>query len=110
MPKMNDWKPETKSLLEILQKHGLTIAHLNNGCDEDIDFDSVSLEEFIDECYACEESRLYVTNNEGKLLGLYLVYGNDPGELVADYHVDPRIDSAVDEHFNLWMDKPQPMK
>lgn len=105
---INDWKPETKSLIRTLQKHGLTISSVDNG-ESVTNFADVSLSQFVEETMACDEARLYVITPEGKRKWLYLVYGNSPGELVCDYTISPEIEAAADEHYNLWESKKQPV-
>ena len=104
---INDWKPETKSLIKTLLKHNLTIVSVDNGEDE-TNFADVSLSDFIEQTMACDEANLYVKASDGKIKRLYLVYGNSPGELVCDYSVCPEIDAATNEHFNNWDGKDQP--
>ena len=104
---INDWKPETKSLIETLQKHGLTIVSVDNG-ESKTNFADTTLDNFIEETMACDEANLYVKTPEGKVKTLYLVYGNNPGELVCDYTIAPEIDAATDEHYNAWDGRKQP--
>jgi hypothetical protein len=104
---INDWKPETQSLLQTLLNHGLTIESVDNG-EQETNFDEVSLDTFIEETMACDEAHLYVRTPDGKSKVLYLVYGNNLGELVADYSVCAEIDAATDEHYKNWEGKKQP--
>ena len=106
---INDWKPETQGLIQTLFKHGLTIESVDNG-EEETNFNEVSLDTFIEETMACDEAHLYVRTPDDKSKVLYLVYGNNPGELVADYSVCPEIDAATDEHYKNWEGKKQPTK
>ena len=106
---INDWKPETQGLIQTLFKHNLTIDSVDNG-EEETNFNEVSLDTFIEETMACDEAHLYVRTPENKSKVLYLGYGNNPGELVADYSVCPEIDAATDEHYENWEGKKQPTK
>jgi len=106
---INDWKPETQSLLQTLLNHGLTIESVDNG-EEETNFNEVSLDTFIEETMACDEAHLYVRTPDDKSKVLYLVYGNNPGELVADYSMCSEIDAATDEHYKNWEGKKQPTK
>jgi hypothetical protein len=78
MKLINDWTPETRSLLKTLQAHGLTIVKVDNGEDETT-FAGASLADFIAEATACDEARLYVKTPSGETRSLYLVFGNSPG-------------------------------
>jgi hypothetical protein len=104
---INDWKPETKSLIETLQNHGLTIVSVDNGENETV-FSEVTLDTFVEDTMACDEANLYVLAPDGKRKRLYLVYGNSPGELVCDYTVCNEIDAATNEHFKKWNGVTQP--
>lgn len=106
---INDWKPETLSLIQTLVKHGLSIDSVDNG-EEETNFNEVSLDTFVEETMACDEAHLYVRTPENKSKVLYLVYGNNTGELVADYSVCPEIDAATDEHYENWEGRKQPTK
>jgi hypothetical protein len=104
---INDWKPETHGLIQTLLKHGLTVVSVDNG-ENETNFNEVSLDTFVEETMACDEAHLYVRTPENKSKTLFLVYGNEPGELVADYSVCPEIDAATDEHYKHWEGKKQP--
>lgn len=105
---INDWVPETKSLLEALIAAGFVILHGDNGEDE---FQlSGNLEHFIDNLTACDEARLFVKRPGAKTKWLYLVFGNNPGELVSDYLVDDVLDKVCEDHYAKWELRGQPMK
>ena len=110
---INDWKPETLSLIQTLIKHGYSIESVDNG-EEETDFNEVSLDTFVEQMMACDEAHLHIRTPEDRSGILYLVYGNSPGELVADYHVmdylgRDKLDAATDEHSKNWEGKPQPV-
>lgn len=102
--KYNDYKPETKSLLNALTKAGFTLLEGNNG-DENF---PATKPDFLEELTAADEARLWVKTPEGKRKGLYLVFGNSPGELVCDYHVDPALEAVIDAESAKWDGKPIP--
>lgn len=101
----NDWRPETKSLIHTLRKHGLEIIRGSNGEES---FAYARGVEFIDNLTACDEACLTVKTPGGRRISLYLVLGNSPGELVCDYTVHPLLDSATKEHYNRWEGRAQP--
>jgi len=114
MAKLNDWNPETRSLLHSLTTAGFRLVCVDNG-EEKIKapakHSGPEWDNFVAECSACEESRLWVAHpTKGKTLGLFLVYGNDPGELVADYHCDTELDAVIEGHAAIWEGRPQPMR
>lgn len=111
MTTYRDYKPETQSLLDDLKAAGFTIRHGSNGGDEDEDFKGdIPAADFLDLLTACDDARLYVTAPDGKKLALYLVFGNEPGELVNDYHYHPALDAVVSANADKWEGKPQPME
>lgn len=101
----NDWRPEVRTVLHQLELVGLHLVEIDNGADDDgiveIKSGDKVTPEHIEEICACDECRIRVSDGK-KRLGLYLVFGNSPGELVADYHVDPRIDQATDAASRIW--------
>lgn len=108
--KINDWYPETKSLLDRLTAAGVTLVGGDNG-EERFKFDG-DLDKFIGNLTACDESRLFVRVGSRKRW-LFLVYGNCPGELVNDYLIDESdntLDKVTDAHYEEWSGKPQPTK
>jgi len=108
MKLINDWTPETRSLLKTLQSHGLTIVKVDNG-EAETAFAGASLADFINEATACDEARLYVKTPTGETRSLYLVFGNEPGELVCDFSIDALVEAAVDEHYEKWEGRKQPL-
>lgn len=106
---INDWKPETRSLIASLKKHGCEIVEASNGEDRFLRSKFKTEAEFLEELLACDEGALYVrTPNSSKLRWVYLVLGNSPGELVCDYTVDPAVEAASKEHYEKWETKGQP--
>lgn len=119
MRMLNNFKPETRSLINRLTKAGFTIVSGNNG-EESFKFTG-DVDAFLSELLACDEATLRViapgtpfkTNPEtGKSfqpkLTLFLVLGNSPGELVCDYTVHPLLDEVTEAHASEWDGKPQP--
>lgn len=109
---INDWEPETRSLLESLVNAGFTLSHGDNGEDR-FKFDG-DMPRFIENLTACDESHLYIKTPLGKELWLYLVYGNEPGVLVSDYSVcgaaSDVLDVVTEQHYEKWCGRKQPTK
>ena len=108
MPTINDWNIETRSLLQRLHNAGIAILSVSH--EDRVPFDANKLDQFIEECSACDESYLSVRLPDDKKATLMLVYGNSPGELVADYTSHPLLDVVTQEHYAEWDGKPQPVK
>jgi hypothetical protein len=105
--KRNDWKPETRSLLQSLIQAGFTLASTDNGENRER---FTTIEKAIEELTATDESKLYVfpPGEPNRELGLFLVYGNSPGELVCDYHEHSLLDAVVSKHSAAWENRKQP--
>lgn len=117
---INDWRPETRALLNRLTAAGCVLIGCNNG--EDVCYASEEVAnpakpkvkrckdeaDFVEELTATDEARLTVKTPDGRALQLFLVYGNDPGELVSDYHCHPVLDAVTEAHYDEWSAKPQP--
>lgn len=101
-----DYKPETQSLLDDLKAAGFTIR----GCDNGETRAKYENPDFMAELLATDEVRLYVTAPDGAKLILFLVFGNEPGELVCDYETHPALDAVVSANADKWEGRPQPME
>lgn len=99
-----NWTIPVRSLLCTLQKHGAHIAAVDNG---DGWVPCETLDEAVEEVNATDESRVWLTFG-GHHKYAYLVLGNEPAELLADYTIHPAIDAAAEEHYNNWEGKPCP--
>lgn len=101
-----NWKTPVRSLLQTLQKHGLTPVAVDNG-DGWVETDTTA--QAVAEIVATDESRLAVFTPCGRRATLLLVLGNEPCEIVADYTDLYLIDFAVDEHYNRWEGRACPL-
>jgi len=104
---INNWRPEVGSLLKRLIAAGCTILRGDNG-EETFKFKNE--EQFITELTACDEASFYVRTPTSPASGrwVYLVLGNDPGELVCDYTVDEDLEKVCQAHNEEWEGKSQP--
>lgn len=111
---INDWEPETRSLLESLVSAGFRLDHGDNG-EYEFQFTG-DLAKFIEHLTACDESHLYIKTPLGRVLWMYLVYGNEPGVLVSDYSVwaegaaSDVLDAVTEQHYEKWSGRKQPKK
>lgn len=110
--KLNDWTPETRSLLKSLTKAGFKLSDGNNG--EEVFSFANDLPKFIENLTACDETHLFVIDPDGNRRWLYLVLGNGPGELVCDYSCPKEgmgtdyLDAVTTAHYDKWENKSQP--
>jgi len=111
MPRtLNNWEPETHALLDALVAAGFTLSNGYNG--EDVfNFDG-DMPKFIGNLIACDEAHLFVVDPAGKRRWIYLVLGNNPGEIVSDYSCPVKgidyLDAVTTAHYDRWIKIPQP--
>jgi len=110
-----NWKPVVGSFLTKLIKAKFVLVAVDDGGSR-IPVDKKS--EAVDAVDSVDDSHLYVTDPNGFDRWIYIVLGNDPEELVADYScrreyddsedkVDP-LDAVLDEFTDLWAGKKCP--
>lgn len=104
---INNWEPEVRSLIYTLIRNGFTPVSVDNG-ETETRYTEDAVNEFISEAIACDEATLICLSPERKRVGLYLVLGNAPGELVCDYTCHPGLDKVSEEHGKMWFGRPQP--
>lgn len=76
-------KAGIRQTVRALRAAGYTLDSVEH--EEDV---TVSNEkEAVHEATSCDEAWLWVKDPEGKLHGVYFVLGNDPDEVICDYHV-----------------------
>jgi hypothetical protein len=113
-----DWTVPVLTLIHQLQNHDFDILSVNDG-DEDIPIISNSGSpqervEATEAITAVDEAWLRI-GREGKQRGtIYIVLGNEPDELVADYGANteemmPFIEEAVEAHRKQWEGKKCPL-
>jgi hypothetical protein len=102
---MNDYRPEIRSLLNTLKKHGFTPHILNDG-EELIRGSAITAEEI----EATDCSHLYVKDANNKKFCIFIVLGNEPGEIAADYSDHDPLEEVISEHYDRWENKKQPKK
>jgi hypothetical protein len=105
--RINDWKPEVRSLIKTLRKHGFTIESVDNG-ETRVNLATVGEAEFLSEAVACDEATLFCVAPDGRRVALWLVFGNAPGELICDYSFVPGLGKVAEEHGEKWFGRPQP--
>lgn len=102
------YQKEVEGLFKTLAKHKIIVGYCNNGEAEDSDV-YVTDPDFINEVMACDLTYLYAFSKHGAQTCLMLIYGNEPGVIVADYH-DPTdhpgfaasLEAAMKEHYEEW--------
>jgi hypothetical protein len=111
-----DWTKPVASLLHTLQTSGFTIQAVNDG-QEICKFDHLNSvkarKEAVDAVTSVDESyvRIHDANQYGATL--FIVLGNEPDELVADWSHQPkfeqvRLENAIDAYINRWQGKKCP--
>jgi hypothetical protein len=107
---VNDFRPEVRSLLKELKLSGFKTVSANNGGgdDETIKADDVTTNEFIQQIVATDSASLTV-EYEQKFYTIFIVLGNEPGEIVCDHTEFPLLSEVVDRHYDKWESKKQPV-
>lgn len=104
------WKPVALHLCLLLQQQGFTLDSADNG-EEEIKTDNI--DELVENLTACDEARLYVSRpfefGGTRKLALYLVFGNEPHETVADYTVDEKLEAALEIFEEFWSRRRTPL-
>lgn len=106
---INDYRPEVRSLIMRLHLAGFTIIKGNNGEDA-FPYVADHPARFVEELIACDEGWLSVRLPGARTgsLCLYLVYGNEPGVIVADNTCNDELDEVLSEHYKAWENREQP--
>jgi hypothetical protein len=101
---LNDWRPETRSLLRALVKAGFTIDAVSDGEEWTQGTPAVAIPAAVKILTSVDESQLTVWCPDSTALKqLWLVFGNSPGELVSDYTTgSPLLDATLAEHSDKW--------
>lgn len=108
MTTYNDYYPETLSLLTDIVAAGGTITHVDDGGDENIAV--TTIEQAAEAVVAVEEASVHGTIS-GRHFWVYLVLGNEPGVIAADYTANiPELEAAISANADKWEGKPQPTK
>lgn len=101
-----NWKPVIKSALKHLTDTGMRLDSVDNGDGREKATDTKTAVDLIE---ATDESHVYLRHPENQQLYLvYLVLGNDPEELFADWAEDGRIDKAQEAFEKQWAGKSCP--
>lgn len=88
---------EVDRLLAKLEKHGFTPADVD---DTEELVKTPTWEAVKEAILAVDECRVWVKTMEGKEVCLFIVLGNSPGELVADYTVNTVLDKVLRELYD----------
>ena len=107
-----DWSKPVSSLLYKLQKAGYTLVYVHDG-EERVKMDHkksnlINRKKATEVITSVDDSQLIVKKGDIKA-SLYIVLGNDPEELVADYTDWDDLEMAITEHSIQWEGKKCPM-
>lgn len=112
-----DWSAPVKSLLARFQvAEGFNITAVHDG-EEMIQIDqklskSAIRQTAADIIVSVDESFVYI-NKDGMRARLFIVLGNEPEEIVADYNYIPQLeevlDETIDKYVTQWAGKKCPM-
>jgi hypothetical protein len=95
-------KAEVKSLLKSVENAGFTIIGANDG-EGEINRADFTKNQFVEEIMATDECTIRLQLQQGgPIQTLYLVYGNEPGELVCDHTDTPELAAITDAHYDKY--------
>lgn len=109
MARLN-WAIPVRSLLNTLQEAGFTLIAVNDG-EERITLDerSVTARRMAAEAICSVDDSVLEINGWGRQGKVWIVLGNEPEELAADYSGDfPELEEAIDDHARAWEDRACP--
>ena len=98
--------PEVRSLIKTLKDNNFQIISGSDGV-EMFKFDKMGRTDFLESITGADEGFMWVRYKEATY-NLYLVYGNEPGEVVCDYSSTPELDQVMDTHYEKWQNRKQP--
>jgi alpha-glucosidase (family GH31 glycosyl hydrolase) len=111
MARLN-WTVPVSSLLSRLQDNGYKIFSVNDGAEMQIIDQNLSnrtsRKEATDHICSVDESAVALCK-DGKTFAVYIVLGNDPDEIVADYTDNEDLERVIDEFSDNWCDKKCPV-
>lgn len=106
---IRDYLPETRDLLQSLHQAGFKLIAFDNGGGE---WESItSMEQAETEILGVDECTVLVTHPiTTKRRVIFLVYGNSPGELAADWTDCPEMGAIITAHSDRWEGTEQRMQ
>lgn len=111
-----DWSVPVRSLLHKFQMAGFNISNVHDG-EEMIQIDQSLSQTKIkhaatDVVVSVDDSFVYI-NKDGLCARLWIVLGNEPEEIVADYNYNPQLEElleeTIDKYTLQWEGKKCPM-
>jgi hypothetical protein len=111
MARLN-WSVPVSSLLSRLQDNGYKIFSVNDGVvmeriDQNLS-NRTARKKATDIIDSVDESAIALCK-DGKTFGVYIVLGNNPDEIVADYTDNEDLERVIDEFSDNWCDKKCPV-
>lgn len=109
---VNDWEPVIRDLLKTVTDAGFVLKYVDNGDGKEIAEDIDTATKLIN---ATDESHVFIQWPDGKVRYLWVVLGNEPYEMVADYSMPnwpatDLMDPVLDVFSKKWEDRSVPSK
>lgn len=105
---IKDYAPETRDVLNALVAAGYVLVSVDNGggsAEKVADLDAA-----MEAISGVDDAHLFVRCPDGKVRWIYFVFGNAPGELVADHVADDALAAVLDAVADAWEGRDQPME
>jgi hypothetical protein len=99
-----DWSAPVASLLNKLQMNGYKIFSVDNVIiDQNLSVNTAR-KKAVKEIVSVDDSAVALIKDK-KTFAVYIVLGNEPNEIVADYTDDEDLERVIDEYIDQWEDK-----
>ena len=101
-----DWSVPVKSLLAKFQEAGFNVSAVHDGQDMlqiDQNLSKTKIRHSAaDIVVSVDESFVYI-NKDGMRARLFIVLGNEPEEIVADYNYNPKLEELLEETIDKYV-------
>lgn len=102
-----DWSAPVASLLYKLQMNGYKIFSVNDVIIDQNLSDNTARKKAVKEIVSVDDSAVALIKDK-KTFAVYIVLGNEPNEIAADYTDDEDLERVIDEYIDQWEDKKCP--
>lgn len=102
-----DWSAPVASLLYRLQLNGYKIFSVDGVIIDQNLSDTTARKKAVKEIVSVDDSAVALIKDK-KTFAVYIVLGNEPNEIAADYTDNEDLERVIDEYIDQWEDKKCP--
>jgi hypothetical protein len=105
-----NWAIPVNSLLNTLQKDGYTIVAASDGVEwtKFVQTTKLSVRRAATDILTSGDIGYVNVEKDGKNFSMFIVLGNEPEELVADYTSNDELEATLDKYIAMWEGKKCP--